>query len=87
MKGTITHDEDESVFKNRLLELKIYDDTVHFFAGEWRFGSKMHLEDLKKFIAEYEKRKQNDLCGVDTIQEINRIIQQGTNGTICGECI
>lgn len=61
MKGTITHYEDESVFKNRLLELKIYDDnTVHFCAGEWRFGCTMHLEDLKKFISEYEKRKQND---------------------------
>jgi hypothetical protein len=62
MKGVITHDKDEFVFENMFLKLKIYDDDdiVYFYAGEWRFGCKMHLEDLKKFISEYEKRKQND---------------------------
>ena len=67
MKGVITHDKDEFVFENMFLKLKIYDiepiyddDVVYFYAGEWRFGCKMHLEDLKKFISEYEKRKQND---------------------------
>jgi len=69
MKGVITHEitcnGDEFVFKNRLLELKIFDDddTVHFYPGEWRYGCKMQLDDLKEFIEKYEEWKEETTEG------------------------